>query len=118
MRFQLCLAKLIVDHGFEDVWRKKDPDCFELTYYDRCSGTRSKINRDCADITIANNTNSNHIMIPFTDHYNAISLDRFPSKTEIEKGYWNFNNSVLYKSEISSTRKNLLSIKKNPLFSK
>ena len=35
------------------------------------------------DIKIANNTKINHIMVSFTDHYNAISIDRLPLKTKI-----------------------------------
>ena len=27
----------------------------------------------------------NHIMISFTDHHNAIFIDRFPSQTKLEK---------------------------------
>ena len=34
-------------------------------------------------IKIANNTKFNSSMIYFTDRYNAISLDRSPSKTKI-----------------------------------
>ena len=30
----------------------------------------------------------NHIMVSFTDHYNAISIDRLPSKTKIGKKSW------------------------------
>ena len=37
------------------------------------------------DIKIANNTKINHIMVSFTNHYNAISIDRLSSKTKIEK---------------------------------
>ena len=37
------------------------------------------------DIKIANSTKINHIMVSFTDHYNAISIDRLPSKTKIGK---------------------------------
>ena len=33
-------------------------------------------------------------MASFTDHYNAISIDRFPSKTKIGKGSQWFNNSL------------------------
>ena len=38
----------------------------------------------------------NHILISFTDHYNAISIDRLPSKTKIENS-WRIhkNNSLL-----------------------
>ena len=32
-------------------------------------------------------------MVSFTDHYNAISIDRLPSKTKIGKGSWCFINS-------------------------
>ena len=74
------------------------------------------------DIKIANYTKSNHIMVSFTDHYNAISIDRLPSKTKIGKVSWNFNNSVLCKPEFSSATKTFLFLlknkKKQPLFSK
>ena len=43
----------------------------------------SRIDRVHTDIKTAKN--SNHIMASFTNHYNAISIDRLPSKTEIGK---------------------------------
>ena len=33
-------------------------------------------------------------MVYFTDHYNAISIDKLSSKTKIGKGWWCFNNSL------------------------
>ena len=45
----------------------------------------SRIDRVYTDIKIANNTKINHIMVSFTNHYNAISIDRLPSKTKIGK---------------------------------
>ena len=33
--FNYALSKLIVDNGFEDLWRRKNPDSPEFTYYDR-----------------------------------------------------------------------------------
>ena len=48
---------------------------------------RSRIDRVYTDIytdiKIAYNTKINHIMVSFTDHYNAISIDRLPLKTKI-----------------------------------
>ena len=41
-------------------------------------------------------------MVSFTDHYNAISIDRNPSKTKTGNGSWYFNNSLLCKPEFSS----------------
>ena len=41
-------------------------------------------------------------MASFADHYNAISVDRLPSKTEIGKSSWYFNNSLSYKPVFSS----------------
>ena len=64
--------------------------------------TRSKTVRIYSDITIANNTKFNHIMVSFTDHYNAISIDRLLSKTKIGKDSRYFNNSLLCKPEVSS----------------
>ena len=49
--------------------------------YNRSSGTRSTIDRVLTNITMARNTKINHIMLSFTDHYNAIFIDRFSSKT-------------------------------------
>ena len=46
-------------------------------------------------------------MVSFTDHYNAIFIDRFPSKTKIGKDSWYFNNSHLYKLEFCFTTKTL-----------
>ena len=54
------------------------------------------------DIKIARNTKINHIMVSFTDRHNAISIDRFPSKTKVWKDPWYFNNSVLCKPEVLS----------------
>ena len=45
----------------------------------------SKIDRVYTGIKIANNTKINHKIISCIDHYNVISLDRFPSKTKIRK---------------------------------
>ena len=48
------------------------------------------------------------IMVSFTDHYNAISIETLPSKSTIGKDSWYFNNSLLWKPKFSSTTKNLL----------
>ena len=58
-------------------------DSSEFARYDRPSGTRSRIDRAYIDIRTASNTKINHKMVSFTDHYNAISIDRIPSKTKI-----------------------------------
>ena len=62
--------------------------------------------QDRQGLTIANNNKIKLIMISFTDHYNAIPIDRFPSKTKIGKDSWYFNNSLLCKPEFSSATKN------------
>ena len=41
-------------------------------------------------------------MVSFTDHYNVIFIDRFPSKTNIGKDLWYFNNTFLCKSFLFS----------------
>ena len=51
-------------------------------------------------------------MISFSDHYNALLIDRFSSKTKFGKDLWYFNNSLLEKNDFCSTTKNLLSILK------
>ena len=68
----------------------------------------SRIDRVYTDIKIANNTKINHIMVSFTDHYNAISIDRLPSKSKIGKDSCNFNNSLLSKPEVSSATETFL----------
>ena len=47
-------------------------------------------------------------MVSFTDHCNAISIDRHPSKTKIGKHSWYFNNFLLCKHEFSSAANNFL----------
>ena len=42
-KFGFALSELIVDKGFEDLWRKKNPNFSEFTYYNRSSVTRSRI---------------------------------------------------------------------------
>ena len=44
-------------------------------------------------------------MVSFTDHYDAIFTDRFPSKTKLGKDSWYCNNSLLCKLKFSSTSK-------------
>ena len=59
--FNYVLSKL-VDNGLEDL-------CI-----------RSTIDRTYIDLKLATKTKINHIMVAFTDHYNAIFIDRFTSK--------------------------------------
>ena len=80
VHFNYALSKLIVDNGLEDLWRREKPDSSEFTHYNISSGARSTIDRVYTDIKMARNTKINHIMISFTDHYNAIFIDRFPSE--------------------------------------
>ena len=110
-----ALSKIVVDSRLEGLWRRVDPDTSEFICYNRSSGTRSRIDRVYTDIKIANNTK----MISFTDHYNAIIIDRIPSTTKIGKDLWHFNNCLLNKTNFCSSTKNLLSIlkTKNPEFS-
>ena len=103
--FNYALAKLIVDNGINDLWRRQNPDSSEFTHFDRSSGTNSWIGRCYTDIKIASNTKNNHIMIYLNDHFNAIFNFRLPSKTKIGKGSWYFSNSFLCKPEFSSTSK-------------
>ena len=43
-----------------------------------------RIDRVYTNIKIANNTKSNYIMVSFTDHYNAIFIDKLPQKLKLE----------------------------------
>ena len=69
---------------------------------------RSRIGRVYTDIKITKNAKINHMMVSFTNHCNAISIERVCSKTKIGKYSWYLNNSILCKSEISSAAKTFL----------
>ena len=75
MSFQLCPVKI------EDLWRRENPHSSEFACYNRSSSIRSRIDRVYTDIKMTSNTNINQMMVSFTDHYNAIFIERFPSKT-------------------------------------
>ena len=45
-------------------------------------------------------------MVSFTDYHDAISVGRLPLKTKFGKYTWYFHNSLLWKTEFSSTTKN------------
>ena len=94
--FNYALSKLIVFQRLDYPMRRKNPDTSEFTRYDRSSGTRSRIDRVYTDIKVPNNTNINHKIVSFTDYYNAISLDRIPSKIKTGKDLWYFNISLLF----------------------
>ena len=74
-----------MDNGLKDLLKRENPDSSEFTHYHKSSGTRPMIERVYTDTKIANNTKINYIMVSFTDHYNAISLDRLSSKTKAGK---------------------------------
>ena len=98
------LSILIVDNGLKDLWRRENPDFSELTRYDRSSDIKSRIARVYTNTKSADNTKNNHIMVAFTDHYNATSIDRLHSKTKIGKDSWYFNNSLLCKPGLKNKR--------------
>ena len=52
---------------------------------------------------MVSNTKINHTTVYFTDHYNSVIIDKFPSKGKIEKDSWYFNNSPLCNPEFSLT---------------
>ena len=93
------LSKLIVDTGFEDIWRRENQDSPEFTHYNKSLDKNPVI----TDINIAKNTKINHIQVSFTDHYNAVSIDRLPSETKIGKDSWYFNDSFLYSPSATTT---------------
>ena len=94
------LSKLIVDTGFEDIWSRENQDSPEFTRYNKSLDK----NPVFTDINIAKNTKINHIQVSFTDHYNAVSIDRIPSETKIGKDSWYFNNSFSYSSSATKTQ--------------
>ena len=105
-------SKLIMDSGLEDLWRRENPETSEFTRYDRSSGTRSRIDRVYTDKKIANNTKITHNMISFSDHYNALIINRFSSKPKLGKDLWHFNNSLLEKDEFCSNIQTFLTFLK------
>ena len=85
--FNYTLSKLIVNNGLGNLWKRENPDSSEVTHYDRSSSTRYRIDRIYTYINVSNKTKINCIIIvSFTDHYKAISLDRLLSKTKIGRG--------------------------------
>ena len=52
---------------------------------DRPSGTKSKADRLSTDTKTSRNTKINHLMVSFTDDFNAVYIDKLPSKTRLEK---------------------------------
>ena len=48
-------------------------------------GLRSRIERVYTNMKIGCNNKIYHMIVSFTDHYNAISIDTLPSKTKIGK---------------------------------
>ena len=106
--FNYALSKLIVDNALKDLRRRENPDSSESTRYDGSSGTRSRIDRVYTDTKMASNTKINHIIVSFSNHYNAIFINRFSSKTKIKKDSWCFNNSLLCKPGFSLTTKSSL----------
>ena len=64
--------------------------------------SRSVIDRVYTDIKFTYNTKMNHIVVPYSGHYNAISIDTVPSK-KIHSS-WCFNNSLSGKSVFSSCK--------------
>ena len=96
-----ALSKLIMDNGLEDLWRRENPDfpkfiCFQRSFAKdqyRSSilifGKGPMEADELGEIWILPSpsimSRINHIMVSFTNHYNAISTDRLPSKTKIGK---------------------------------
>ena len=89
-----ALSKPIMDDRLEDLCRRENPDSPEFTCYQG-----SRIDRIYADIKIANNNKINHIIVSFTNCYNANSIDKYS---------WYFNNILWCKSKVSSATKTFL----------
>ena len=53
-------------------------------------------------------------MVSFTNHYNAISTEKHPSKIKIREDSWYFDKSFSCNLDFSSTTNNLLSLLKTP----
>ena len=103
----VALSKLIMENH---LLRRENPDASELTCYNRSSSAKSRIERAYTDIKIVNKTKIKHKMISFSDHYNALLIDRLSSITKIGKDLWHFNSSLLKKKDFCSTTRNMLSI--------
>ena len=107
--FSYALSKLIVDKGTEDLWSRENPDSCEFTRCDRFFGKDPgyRVYRVYTDVKIANNNKINHIMVSFSDIFNAISIDRLSSKTKIVKDSWKrfLKIILLCKPEFSSATK-------------
>ena len=62
------------------------------------------IGRVYVDMKIASNIKINHIMVSFTDHYNAISIDKkLKTKIKIRKNSWKTKTKKLKLEKIHDT---------------
>ena len=59
---------------------KGEPSYPEFTYFDRSFAKDPRSTGSTLIQKIDKNTKINHIMVSFTNHYNAISIGRLPSK--------------------------------------
>ena len=87
----------------------------EIKHKYRCRSKGQGYARSTLILKFAKNAKSNHIMVSFTDliiNYNAISIERLPSKIKIGKDSRYFNNFLLCQPDFSSAAKNLLSLLK------
>ena len=75
---------LIVDNGLR-IYGESRTQISLISAAIRSPLARIRRDRVYADINIAKNTKSNHVMVSFTEHYSAISIDILPSKAKIEK---------------------------------
>ena len=73
------LSRVIVDNGFEDLWKRENPDSAEFTHYNGVILQRFRIDRIYTDIKIVKNSKNNQIM--------ALILTDFPRKLKFEKVY-------------------------------
>ena len=82
----------------------------------------SKIVSVYTDITVTDSTKIKHIMVSFTDHYNAISVERLPSESKMEM----FHGTLIILFYVSPSTLQLQRLfffywkikKEHPLFSK
>ena len=71
------MSKLIADNGLEYIGRRKNTDSSEFIGYGRFSGINFRIDWVYTDIRNASNVKTDQLVVSFTEHYNAVSVDRF-----------------------------------------
>ena len=99
------LEALIQQFDLEDHWRLQNPNEKLYTHYHGRTDTFARIDRAYTDVRLRPNIKIKHVINSFSDHYNAVLLEKRNHNLKIGRGYWILNNALLenvdYKNAIT-----------------